>query len=84
MGQDIYDCHSKESFDGMENLLKSVKTGEKNLVRLWVGTSDSYDGGKRKALIEYHALRDPEGKYLGCLEVAYNVAELKALISDES
>jgi hypothetical protein len=30
-------------------------------------------------LIEYYVLKDKEGKYLGCLEVSQNIAELQAI-----
>jgi hypothetical protein len=30
-------------------------------------------------MIEYYALRDKDGKYLGCLEATQNITEIQAL-----
>ena len=39
----------------------------------------SIDGETQKVLIEYYALRDEEGKYLGCLEASQNIQGLQTL-----
>jgi hypothetical protein len=33
----------------------------------------------QKILIEYYALRDSAGKYLGCLEVSQNITDIQKI-----
>ena len=35
--------------------------------------------GRHKILIEYYALRDPEGEYLGCLEATQDITEIQEI-----
>jgi DUF438 domain-containing protein len=35
--------------------------------------------GKQKILIEYYALRDDSGKYIGCLEATQNISDIQRI-----
>ena len=79
IGRDVHKCHPKKSVDKVEAILKEMKTGQRDKARFWIDLPLSSDGAKQKVLIEYYALRDPEGNYLGCLEASQNISELQAL-----
>lgn len=77
VGRDVRDCHPKRSLDKVEQLLEEMKAGERDRARFWIDME--VDGEVQKILIEYYALRDPEGAYLGCLECTQNITDLQAL-----
>jgi hypothetical protein len=63
----------------VEKILKEMKEGKIEKARFWIDLPLGPDQEKQKVLIEYYALKDKEGKYLGCLEVSQNIAELQAI-----
>ena len=79
IGRDVHKCHPKKSVDKVEAILKEMKAGKRDKARFWIDLPFGKDGGLQKVMIEYYALRDPEGNYLGCLEASQNITELQAL-----
>ena len=68
LGKDVMVCHPKESHEKIRKLLDSMKSGEIDN-QVMVIDCKGPDGGPAKVRIEYLALRDSQGKYLGCLEL---------------
>jgi uncharacterized protein len=56
-----------------------MKEGKRDKARFWIDVPGSSDPASQKIMIEYYALRDPAGKYLGCLEAAQNITEKQRL-----
>jgi PAS domain S-box-containing protein len=81
VGRDVRDCHPKKSLHKVEQLLEEMKAGTRDRARFWIDLS--IDGEKQKVLIEYYALRDAEGRYLGCVEVTQNIQELQSLAGEK-
>lgn len=79
VGRDVRDCHPKKSLDKVEKILRDMKSGKIDKARFWIDLSVKEGENKQKILIEYYALRDPKGKYLGCLESTQNICEIQAL-----
>jgi hypothetical protein len=77
LGRNVRDCHPKHSLDKVEQILADMKAGRRNRARFWIDLGP--EGAKRKVLIEYHALRGPSGRYLGCMECSMDVTEIRAL-----
>jgi hypothetical protein len=78
VGRDVRNCHPKRSLDKVEAILEEMKQGKREEARFWINLH--MEGrGKRKIMIEYHALRGPSGKYLGCLEATQDITEIQAL-----
>ena len=77
IGRNVRDCHPKGSLHKVEQILDEMKAGTRDKARFWIDLPVGPD--KEKVMIEYYALRDDEGKYLGCLEASQNVAEMKRL-----
>ena len=83
IGRDVRDCHPKNSLDKVEKILQEMKEGKRDKARFWVDLSIEPNIKKQKILIEYYALRDLDGEYLGCLEVTQNITELQSLSGEK-
>ena len=81
VGRDVRNCHPQRSLDKVEQILREMKAGTRDKARFWIGLSS--DGKPRQVLIEYYALRDAEGNYLGCLEASQDVTEIQALTGEK-
>lgn len=79
VGRDVRDCHPKKSLDKVETILQEMKAGSIDKARFWIDLPIGPDDEKQKVLIEYYALRDSDGKYLGCLEASQNIADIQSL-----
>jgi PAS domain S-box-containing protein len=80
VGRDVRNCHPQKSLHAVERILAEMKAGTRDKARFWIDLT--IDGEKQKVLIEYYALRDREGKYLGCLEVSQNIHDLQSLTGE--
>jgi len=79
LGRDVRDCHPRKSLEYVERILNEMKDGIRERARFWIDLAiDSFED-KQKILIEYYALRDSGGKYLGCVEVSQNISEIQGL-----
>ena len=79
VGRDVRNCHPQKSLAKVEQILAEMKAGKRDKARFWVDLELTPGAPKEKVLIEYFALRDPMGKYLGCLEASQNIAEIQQL-----
>jgi PAS domain S-box-containing protein len=79
VGRDVHNCHPPKSVDKVERILAEMKEGKRDKARFWIDLPIGPDGEKQKVMIEYYALRSPEGKYLGCLEASQNISDYQAI-----
>ena len=86
VGRDVRNCHPQKSLDKVEKILSEMKSGKRDKARFWIdmGPEPSKEGDKsrlqsRKMLIEYYALRNKKGEYLGCLEASQDITEIQKL-----
>jgi len=79
VGRDVRNCHPKRSLDKVETILQEMKAGGREKARFWIDLPIGPDDEKQKVLIEYYALRDSDGKYLGCLEASQNITDIQSL-----
>ena len=79
IGMDVHGCHPKKSVHKVEQILREMKEGKRDNARFWIDLPIGENGRKEKVLIEYHALRDKDGKYMGCLEASQNIGKLQAI-----
>lgn len=81
VGRNVRNCHPPKSLDKVEQILKDFKAGKRDKARFWI------DLGKEnetiKVMIEYYALRDSDGNYLGCLEASQDITEIQALSGEK-
>lgn len=74
IGRDVRMCHPPESVHVVETILADFKSGRQNCAKFWIG---NFRG--RFIYIEYTAVRDPEGNYLGVVECTQDITDLRAL-----
>lgn len=77
VGRNVRDCHPKKSLHKVEQILKEMKDGTRDKARFWIDLT--MDDVTHKVLIEYYALRDSDGNYLGCLEASQDITEIQGL-----
>jgi hypothetical protein len=79
LGRDVKQCHPERSLEKVEQIIGEMKEGIRDTARFWIDLPIGKNGEKEKVLIEYYALRDNEGNYLGCLESSQNIAGIQKL-----
>lgn len=77
LGKNVRDCHPKKSLEKVEQIIKEMKDGSRDNARFWIDLPIGPDGTMQKVLIEYYALRDSSGTYLGCLEASQNISDIQ-------
>lgn len=79
LGRDVKDCHPEKSLEKVEQILGEMREGIRDKARFWIDLPLGKNGEKEKVMIEYYALRDKQGNYLGCLESSQNIAGIQKL-----
>ena len=82
VGRNVRNCHPKKSLDKVEQILSEMKKGSREKARFWIDLPLD-DGKKHKIMIEYYALRDKDGSYLGCLEASQDITDIQSLQGQE-
>ncbi|MHA1671207.1 MAG: PAS domain-containing protein [Promethearchaeota archaeon] len=81
VGKNARNCHPKASLHKVEKILNDFKNGKKNKARFWIDLT--INDKKQKVMIEYYALRDADGNYIGCLEASQNITEIQTLSGEK-
>jgi uncharacterized protein len=79
MGLNFRECHPAESLARVEKIVGEMKNGKRDKARFWIDLPMKTGGKKHKVLIEFYALRDDSGKYIGCMECTQDVEEIMNL-----
>src|SRR5512141_2605425 len=69
LGRKVQHCHPRSSVDTVERILAAFRAGTEDRAAFWIQMRGRF------VHIEYVALRDAAGKYLGCLEVTQDLTE---------
>ena len=70
-------CHPPSSVHVVDQILEDFKSGKENSAAFWINMH------QRFIYIEYFALRDKEGKYLGTIEFTQDLTHLRALEGEQ-
>jgi uncharacterized protein len=73
IGRDVRNCHPAKSLDRVLGIIGSFKKGEKDTEEFWL------EHAGRFIRIEYRAIRDEGGAYLGTLEISQDLTASRAL-----
>lgn len=73
LGRDAENCHPPKSVALMRQLVADLKSGKKSQETLW------YEEGGKFIVVNYCALRDEEGTYLGVLEYVQEAQDIRGL-----
>lgn len=77
LGRSVQMCHPPSSVHIVDQILSDFKSGKESSAPFWINM------GGRFIHIEYFALRDNEGKYLGTLEVSQNLTAKRSLSGEQ-
>jgi len=73
IGRKVQNCHPHKSIAKVEEILSGFRSGKRDSAEFWIGLKG------RLVHIRYFAVRDPKGKYLGCLEATQDITEIKKI-----
>jgi uncharacterized protein len=79
MGLNFRQCHPEASLPLVEKIVEEMRAGRRDLARFWIDLAVPNDTAKHKILIEFYALRNPAGQYLGCMECTQDVEHIRQL-----
>jgi len=76
IGMKVQNCHPRRSVDKVQKILDEMKAETRDSAEFWI------DLKGMKVYIRYFAVRD-DGKYLGCLEVRQDTAEIQKITGEK-
>ncbi len=76
IGRKVQDCHPQKSLHKVEQIISEMKEGTRDTAEFWI------DHRGMKVHIRYFAVRDDEGKYLGCLEASQDITEIQKITGE--
>ena len=79
VGRNVRKCHPQKSLAKVEQILSEMKSGERENATFWIDLPLGNDNEKHKIMIQYFALRDKEGRYLGCLEASQDITGIQRI-----
>ena len=77
LNRDVRHCHPPASAHIVDKIIDDFKSGKQDKAPFWINM-----GGKM-ILIEYFALRDKNGEYMGTLEVSQDLTEHRSLEGEQ-
>ncbi len=75
--RDVRMCHPPSSVDIVEQIINDFKSGKESKAPFWINFQGKY------VLIEYFAVRDNNGEYMGTLEVTQDITQARALEGEQ-
>lgn len=73
IGRKVQQCHPEKSVHIVDRILNDFKDGKRDKAQFWINLNGRF------ILIQYFAVRNKKGTYLGCLEVTQDITEIKKL-----
>lgn len=77
IGRTVQNCHPPKSVHVVEKILSDFKAGTKDSEEFWIDSRGMF------IYIRYFAVRDPQGAYLGTLEVTQEVRGIRDLAGEK-
>jgi len=75
----VWEDWMEESLEKVEKIISEMKSEKRNKAEFWIDLPIGEKKEKHKILIQYFALRDKGGKYLGCLEVSRDITDIQKI-----
>ena len=79
LGRDVRKCHPPKSLDKVEKIISEMKEGKRDAASFWIDLPIGKNQEMRKVLIQYFAIRDKNGNYLGCLEASQDITDIQKI-----
>jgi uncharacterized protein len=77
LNRDVRHCHPPASAHIVDKILDDFKSGRQSRAPFWINMKGMM------IYIEYFALRNDKGEYLGCLEVSHDIAPYRQLEGEQ-
>jgi PAS domain S-box-containing protein len=77
IGIKVQKCHPQKSIHVVNQILEDFRNNKRGSANFWI------DLNERKIYIRYFAVRDNEGKYLGCLEVTQDITDIQKITGEK-
>jgi len=77
IGIKVQKCHPQKSIHVVNQILQDFRNNKRDSANFWI------DLKGRKIYIRYFAVRDREGKYLGCLEVTQDITDIQKVTGEK-
>jgi DUF438 domain-containing protein len=77
LGRDVRMCHPPSSVHMVEQILNDFRNGTQNSASFWINTHGKF------IYIDYYAVRDKDGNYLGTLEFTQDLTRLRSLQGEQ-
>jgi DUF438 domain-containing protein len=73
LGRSVQNCHPQKSVHMVNKIVSAFKSGKKDVAEFWITVNERF------VHIRYFAVRDKDGKYLGTMEVAQDLTDIRKL-----
>ena len=73
IGMKVQRCHPQKSIHKVNQILDDFRNNRRDSAEFWI------DLKGRKIYIRYFAVRNDDGKYLGCLEVTQDITDIQKI-----
>jgi hypothetical protein len=83
LGRDVRKCHPKRSLDKVEKIIEEMKEDKREKATFWIDLCLDGKKDSHKILIQYFALRNKEGKYIGCLEASQDITDIQKITGEK-
>lgn len=77
IGRSVDNCHPPASVHVVESIVDDFKSGAKDTEHFWIKMGDKF------VYIQYFALRDENGEYIGVMEYTQDVADIRELTGEK-
>ncbi len=77
IGRNVSNCHPPASVHVVEQIVEDFKSGKKDQEDFWIKMGDKY------VMIQYFAVRDEQGEYLGVVEVTQDIKGIQGLTGEK-
>jgi len=78
IGRNVMFCHPPDSVQIVFKILEDFRTGVRDTAEFWIQTKAG-EPENRVIHIRYFAVRDPQGKFYGTMEVTQDVTDIQKL-----
>ena len=79
LGKNVRNCHPPKSLSKVEQIISEMKAGKRDMAQFYIDLPIGENKELNKVLIQYFALRDKDGKYIGCLEASQNITPIQKI-----
>ena len=83
LGRNVRKCHPERSLSKVEQIISEMKEGNRERATFWIDLPIGENKAMRKVMIQYFAVRNKDGKYLGCLEASQDITDIQKISGEK-